>query len=224
LLLFDVAWGGRAAVGEGYELDFELVGLDGARHTLGSGAVRPFANSVTWQQFDFVVPSGLADGAYELVVSLSDGGGESYRLATALVSGVDCGTAVNVAFGDALRLLAFDTKSGEGELLVELDWQSMRAITEEYIIFVHVFDLETGENVAQSDVMPRNWQYPTRYWWTGEVVADEVVVSMDGVQLGRYGLAVGVYEFGGADRLVAVDGAGEVVENGRLMLTEVDWE
>ena len=61
---------------------------------------------------------------------------------------------------------------------------------------------------------------PTSFWWPGEVISDVITISLVDVPAGEYGLAVGVYDAATGERLVVVDGAGQVVADGRLLLPE----
>jgi hypothetical protein len=87
-------------------------------------------------------------------------------------------------------------------------------------VFIHVFDPATGIPVAQDDAMPHRNAYPTHYWGLEEIVEDPIVIYLDGVAPGTYGVAVGVYDAITGDRLTAVDGEGAVSADGRLILPE----
>jgi hypothetical protein len=125
---------------------------------------------------------------------------------------------VNALFGDDLRLLGYRL-SQEGNLLtLTLHWRAERRMETAYKIFVHVFDPATQVPVAQDDAMPRRWAYPTTYWGPGEVVTDVVSISLEGVPVGAYGVALGIYDPVTVDRLPVVDGAGQPQPDGRLVL------
>jgi hypothetical protein len=85
-----------------------------------------------------------------------------------------------------------------------------------YKMFVHLVDPESGELVAQADVVPRNWGYPTHWWEVDEVVSDEIKISLAEVKQGTYHLMVGVYDPVSLQRL-PTDG-----ENDRLLLGEIE--
>jgi hypothetical protein len=90
-----------------------------------------------------------------------------------------------------------------------------------YKFFVHLEDAETHRLVAQADVMPRDWTYPTVEWEVGEVVPDEISISVSGLPSGEYELWVGAYHPGTGERLY-VDGmsSGLSARGNRLMLPE----
>jgi hypothetical protein len=128
--------------------------------------------------------------------------------------------AVDARFEDDIRLLGYDLlQEGDG-LKLTLHWQALRRPTGYYKVFVHLFDPQTQSVVAQDDAVPRRWTYPTTWWETGEVVSDEVPLSLEQVPSGQYQLAVGVYNPESGERLLVVDAAGEQSSDGRLVLPE----
>jgi hypothetical protein len=130
--------------------------------------------------------------------------------------------AVDARFGDDLRFLGYDLLQESDGLKLTLHWQALRRPTGYYKVFVHLFDPQTGAVLAQDDAVPRRWTYPTTWWEAGEVVSDEIPLSLEKVPPGQYQLAVGVYDPEGGERLVVVDAAGEESPDGRLVLpTEV---
>jgi hypothetical protein len=115
-------------------------------------------------------------------------------------------TKSEVTFGDDLRLLGYDLHQENGQLRITLHWQALQRMDEAYKFFVHVVDPASGQLVAQADVMPRGWTYPTSWWEVGEVVSDEIVLSLTDVPSGVYRLYVGVYGDGGGRLPVSLGG------------------
>ena len=73
--------------------------------------------------------------------------------------------------------------------------------------------------------MPRAGKYPTQFWWPAEVVDDHVSVFLFKKPAGKYGIAIGVYNHITGERLPLLNGQGEVLEDGRLILDEmVEWD
>ena len=113
---------------------------------------------------------------------------------------------LNVAFaspgGDVLRLLGYELAPAEGGagLMVTLGWQALNEMSEDYVVFVHLRDAETGELIAQVDEMPRPAgqdgleHYPTSLWMRDEVVTDvhAVMVPSD-MPAGSYTVTIGLY-------------------------------
>ncbi len=114
---------------------------------------------------------------------------------------------VEVFFGDALRLLGYDVQQEAGELGVTLHWQAVRRMGVAFKFFVHLLDPETDELMAQADVMPRDWTYPTHWWEVGEVVSDGIRLPLSDVPPGTYRVTLGVYDPETGVRLVVTEGA-----------------
>jgi hypothetical protein len=91
-----------------------------------------------------------------------------------------------------------------------------------YKVFVHLVDQSTGTIVVQDDAVPRRWTYPTTLWETGEVVADTVVLSVDGLPKGRYLLLVGLYDPANGERLPAHSPQGGGYPGNAVPLTVVE--
>lgn len=117
---------------------------------------------------------------------------------------------IGVLFDDALRLVGYDVGQGAGALHLTLHWRAERRMDVAYKFFVHVLDPGTGELVAQADVMPRDWGYPTNWWEKGEYVSDQITLSVSGVPPGAYRVMIGVYDPETGARLpVAEPGRGD---------------
>ncbi|MFQ5813372.1 MAG: hypothetical protein ACE5I2_09340, partial [Anaerolineae bacterium] len=127
---------------------------------------------------------------------------------------------LDVSFGGQMRLLGYDLRHEEGELRLGLHWQARQQMEGDYKVFVHLFDPATEVIAAQNDAMPRQNQYPTSWWAEGEVVSDEIVISLKGLPPGHYRLALGVYDPQTLDRLAAVSPDGTSVANDRVVLGE----
>jgi signal recognition particle subunit SEC65 len=140
--------------------------------------------------------------------------GQALRLGRAEVQAVErvfeppaMQVPVEAFFGDALRLLGYGVQQEAGELGVTLHWQAVRRMDVAYKFFVHLLDPETGELVAQADVMPRDWTYPTHWWEAGEVVSDEIRLGLSKVSPGAYDVAIGAYDPETGVRLVVTESA-----------------
>jgi hypothetical protein len=100
----------------------------------------------------------------------------------------------NHSDGHVLRLLGYALRPTGPQLDVTLHWQAMQRMEVAFKFFVHLLDLETGELVAQADVMPHDWRYPTHWWEKGEFVSDEITLSVSDVPPGVYRVVIGVYD------------------------------
>ncbi|MBI5302823.1 MAG: glycosyltransferase family 39 protein [Chloroflexi bacterium] len=117
--------------------------------------------------------------------------------------------ASNARFGDAITLVGFDAasqiKRGE-ELKLTWLWQSNQFIRHDYTVFVHLLD-NTNRIVAQTDVQPRGGTYPTSIWDGGELVADEIAVTIPAdAPRGKYRIEIGWYDAQTGERLPTQNG------------------
>jgi hypothetical protein len=123
-------------------------------------------------------------------------------------------------FGEALRLLGYDLHLADDQAQVRLHWQALQRMDVPYKFFVHLVDPVSGQLVAQADVMPHNWTYPTTWWEVGEVVSDEIVLPLIDVPPGIYRLEMGVYHPDSGDRLPLTDGHEPQKPSDRFILLE----
>jgi hypothetical protein len=110
----------------------------------------------------------------------------------------------------------------ESDLIVTFYWLGQQRPVDAYKFFIHVQDPQTKQIVAQIDTMPLNYRHPTSDWKSGELVADEITVSLAGVRPGEYELAIGVYDADTGQRLplsTMTDWL-QIGEDGRLMLPD----
>jgi len=142
---------------------------------------------------------------------------------------------VNAVLGNQIKLLGFDVSGlrfraesleynlqpGTLNLKLVFFWQSLRPPDADYTVFVHVRDAQ-GRVVAQKDRPPAGGAYPTGLWDSGEIIRDEVDVSLEGLVPGRYEVAAGWYNAVTGQRLpVLVNGQPQpdnAIELARLMV------
>jgi hypothetical protein len=126
---------------------------------------------------------------------------------------------VGARFGDVIELAGYDLAQTKDTLELILYWQTLAVPDQNYMFFIHIADPATGKPVTQVDAMPREFTYPTGMWAPGEVVSDEVVLSLEQVPAGEYDLVVGWYHPGDPNqRLPATDAAGNPLPDDRLVL------
>jgi len=176
------------------------------------------------------LPGTLPAGTYQLTLGLAGSDG------AALDGMVDAGrieltarahsfTVPEMAvqrgdtFGGQIRLLGYDLEREGQRLHLRLYWTAPTAVNGDYTVFVHLFDPASERIVAQSDSRPRGGTYPAWQWLPGEVVSDEVALSLADVPPGRYRLGLGVYDAATMKRLPALDPSGLPHPADRLMLT-----
>jgi hypothetical protein len=240
VLEVDVGWATTAAPGRDLHAKLALVGEGGIVRQEEIFPLSPAwptgewpANAVAWGYHAFHVRPSLPAGDYTVTLALVDPAtgaiqGRQAVVGQVTVSQRPCAFAVppdgvdavrmNALFGDDLRLLGYWLSQEGDRLTLTLHWRAERRMETAYKIFVHVFDPATPVPVAQDDAMPRRWAYPTTFWGPGEVVTDVVSISLEGVPVGTYGVALGVYDPATMDRLPVVDGAGQTQSDARLVL------
>jgi hypothetical protein len=112
---------------------------------------------------------------------------------------------VEYTLGDGanLKLIGFDL----GQSNLTLYWQLMSPLAMDYTTFVHIRN-EADELVAQKDQPPLAGTYPTSLWDVGEIIVDEIVVSLPAnLPAGEYRIIVGMYDFETGQRLNIPDNA-----------------
>jgi hypothetical protein len=189
------------------------------------------AGTLSWGYYPLELDEKLDPGHYELLLALPDEAAAevpSERMSVGPVELSDgpCPSelaaeseAVDALFGDEMRLLGYKVaRPDPARLLVTLTWRSEQRMDTDYKVFMHVFDPASGLPLAQDDAMPRRGEYPTRFWAPGEIVVDEIAISLDGVPDGNYGIAVGVYDQFTNERLAVLSQTGRLAADGRLEL------
>jgi hypothetical protein len=176
------------------------------------------SSAVVRGQWTLQLDPYLPGGTYSMALSLVDpatGGrlGESIALGRLSLQAIErvferpkVETESEADFGEALRLLGYDLHQGNDRVSITLHWQALQRMDEAYKFFVHVVDPASGQLVAQADVMPYDWTYPTSWWEAGEFVSDDIALSLEGVPPSVYDVYVGVYRAGGGRLPVSVGG------------------
>ncbi len=150
------------------------------------------SGTVTRQSYAINLPA--ADGPYTLSLQAVDKEqdtlsgtplGEGPAGGTACTIDAGEAAAANVLFGESLQLLAYQTAQDGRDLQVTLYWLGRQRPVDAYKFFIHVQDPETKEVVAQIDTMPLNYSLPTSDWKSGELVADEIALSLAGLAAGQ---------------------------------------
>lgn len=237
-LEIDVIWGTTAPPGADLQVEVALVNEEGE-----VGQAERFELSPSWPTGEWPA-NAIVRGRYVMAFDVELDGGLHDVVLRLLQDGQPVGQEVQVGevevqlperhfavpimsqeigatFGDDLRLLGYDLRTDMDALHITLHWQALRKMDTNYTMFVHLFDATSGEIVSQVDVMPYGFTYFTAWWKAEEVVSDGIVIPLEGVPSGTYGLAVGVYDADTGERLkIAGQPAGLVVEEDRLILPD----
>jgi hypothetical protein len=120
-------------------------------------------------------------------------------------------------FEGKIALLAVDvpdvTLHPGGQLAVNLTWQGLGNMEDDYTVFVQVLD-EQDRIVGQEDSWPLQGTFPTSQWPVGERVEDPYLVRLlEELPPGQYRLQVGWYLLGTVRRLSVVDESGTAVDD-----------
>lgn len=226
----DARWGSTAVPGTAYNVCFWL--QDGNQKTR-IGNCQPVseawptdkwqANELLRGSYTLWLEETMPPGDYQLQIALAEGGkivGDTAVLGPVAIHPFNPANETNANWQDKITLRGYDLAQTDNTLQLTFYWQGKRPLNDSYKRFVHVINPETGEIVAQSDAIPRNWTYPTTAWEPGEIVRDVVEIPLDGVADGRYQIWLGLTHELSGDRLTVSDGAGQTDE--RLLLTTID--
>ncbi len=165
------------------------------------------------------VPIDLPAGDYEVVLGMvkDDVGrqpvGQTIALGSAIVHPYPPEQTVEIAWQNDISLLGYELSSSTETLLFVPYWQGSRPLSASYKLFVHLVDPQSGEVVAQSDVVPRNWTYPTNIWEPREIVRDEIAIAIDSLAAGHYEIWLGWYDNVTVEQVLTKN------ENPRIFLT-----
>jgi hypothetical protein len=129
--------------------------------------------------------------------------------------------ALDVNFGDGIRLAGYELRAGSGadSYALQLVWQPAVRPSADYTVFIQVWDGD--KQMAGFDGPPVGGDYPTSWWESGEVIVDEHGLDWAGAGLqpigsGRYRLLVGLYRLDTGARLPAFDPDGNPLPNSAL--------
>jgi 4-amino-4-deoxy-L-arabinose transferase-like glycosyltransferase len=112
---------------------------------------------------------------------------------------------------------------------IEITWQTLAALPEDYSVFVHLVD-EEGFTISQHDTMPSGGRLPTSRWQPGQIISDQysVTVPPTAYAPNRGAWRVGLYHHQTGERLPLLDRDGDSFTFGDLILAApespfADW-
>lgn len=142
-----------------------------------------------------------------------------FKMAAGMILGAT-DTGAEYVLGEKMALVARQVQadSASHTVALRLTWQALSAMDKDYVAFIHVVDA-SGHTVWQMDRQPRNGAYPTSLWDAGEIVDDELRISIpDDATSHTYRLHLGVYDPDTQERLLAFDPFGRRLKDDIIVL------
>jgi hypothetical protein len=121
-------------------------------------------------------------------------------------------TQIDASFGP-LELVAYRLDGQGDRLAVELTWLAPEIVDEDYVMFVHLTDMEGGL-LTQQDRQPLGGFYPTSRWRPGEPITDRLAFTLpNGIRAGEVRVQVGWYSWPEQKRLPAQTDSLEILND-----------
>ncbi|GAB4313456.1 MAG: hypothetical protein Kow00117_06060 [Phototrophicales bacterium] len=152
------------------------------------------------------IPRDFPVGTYPLQLTIN---GVDVSLGQVIVEGVarlfeppPIQTPLNANFDDLIELVGYTLTWQDQTLMIDLLWQALAPIDQNYTVFVHLVNAD-GIIVAQQDAMPQSYTYPTSLWLEGEYVLDSY--RLTAVLDDTYQIHIGLYLQETGDRLMVIN-------------------
>jgi hypothetical protein len=133
--------------------------------------------------------------------------------------------STSISWDGRIELLGYDLHEVDPSsetLVITVYWRAMSESESSFVSFFHLIDPATGLPVAQADIIPRGWSYPTNWWVEGEVVEDTVRIPLESVPAGRYELRIGWYDEESGIRLTPKSDQSPLFSDSSALLTVID--
>jgi hypothetical protein len=222
-LSFTAHWGSVTAGNDAYDLCFNLV----AANTISLGC-QPLATDLPsdqWQANDLVhadyavqiSPFGPA-GDYALQIQLIQAGapvGEPATIGQLAVTALERdfvppspAETADLTWADTIHLIGYEATTTDNTLNLTLYWQAEKRPSTSYKLFVHVVEPVTSDIIAQADLIPGNWAFPTDWWEAGQFLSEPL--TFPDLPAGDYEIWLGWYEPDSGERLLTTNGEDRV--------------
>lgn len=130
-----------------------------------------------------------------------------------------------ILFDNGIELLGYrlndaPIEAGRGAATIELDWQALRKISDDFTISVRITNLSGETTFSQADVQPIAGFAPTSAWEPGQIMMDRHGLAIPpGAPPGEYAIQIVMYQF--VDDRVALITAPENLRGSFLMLGKI---
>ena len=227
----DARWGTAEMPTDAYDVCLLLLTPSGESaqiHCFPPDPVTPTgewpANDVRHGNYVFQISENVDPGRYELALSLAKAGskelvGETVTIGSVFVHAFSPSHTVDASWQDEIQLTGYDLEPDEETLKLTLFWQAQQPVSASYKVFVHLINRTTGEILAQSDAIPRDWRYPTNAWEPGEIIRDVITLPLSGIPSAGYELRVGLYDEQTGQRLLVVNDGSSTPQEYLTMMT-----
>lgn len=104
----------------------------------------------------------------------------------------------SINFGGKIELIGYEisslTASPNESIELTLNWRSLAPMSEDYVVFANIIELQSLTKYASSNAQPAEWTRPTSTWAVGEIIEDRHILTIapDAVA-GVYELEIGLY-------------------------------
>jgi hypothetical protein len=116
-----------------------------------------------------------------------------------------------------LAKTALEYQPGTDQLSVKLDWYSEGKAQGDYKVFVHLYRDIAQAPIAQADRYPGDGALPPGNWLPG-MIHDTIMVDLKEISLGKYRVAIGLYNPYILERLMPAGGD----DQGRLFIGDIE--
>lgn len=188
------------------QLQIALFDSTGEEVTVARLAGKGGSGEFAWQP---ILTAPSKQGIYQVVV-------DEQQIATVVVKGIAL-SADAVNYDDKIALLDvnFSTVNiiPNGSIEIEIDWQALTTIPEDYTVFIQLLD-QNDTIIVQSDSWPVQGTYPTTQWQTGELIYDpyQLILPTE-LPDGDYRLVIGWYLLRDFSRLPVLDSNGDPIDD-----------
>ncbi len=125
----------------------------------------------------------------------------------------DIPNRLDYRLGDRITLLGYELTATQPATLT-LYWRAEAQVENDYTVFIHAMGAD-GEIIDQFDAPPLNGLYPSGYWLSGQIIADDHLITLpESAQT----LAIGLYDPTSLTRLPVTDRKGQPLPDNAIRL------